>query len=52
MIECKLENFVGTSKNGGKFECFKLFIGEYETLLFPRSPMERNYLKRVIEESE
>lgn len=49
-VEIKLETFQGTGKNGNKFECFKLIIGEYETLIFTRSNMEKNYLTRLIEE--
>lgn len=45
----KLENFTGTSKEGKKFDCFKLIIGDYESLLFTRSNMERNYLQNIID---
>lgn len=49
-MDIKLENFSGTGKNGNPFSCFKLHIGEFSTLLFPRSEMERNYLQKVIDE--
>lgn len=52
-IDIRLEKFQGTSKkSGSKFDCFKLTIGDYETLIFPRSPMETNYLNRLIDEGE
>lgn len=50
-MDIKLENFTGKSKNGNTFTCFKLFIGEFSTLLFPRSDMERNYLQKIIDEN-
>lgn len=46
----KLENFTGHSNKSGKdFECIKLTIGDYSTLLFPKSDMERNYLQNIID---
>lgn len=49
-MDIKLENFTGKSKNGNSFSCFKLYIGEFSALLFPRSDMERNYLQKVVDE--
>lgn len=49
-MDIKLENFTGKGKNGNAFNCFKLYIGEFSTLLFPRSDMERNYLQKVVDE--
>lgn len=52
-IDIRLEKFQGTSKkSGSKFDCFKLTIGDYETLLFPTSPMERNYLTKLIDNGD
>lgn len=51
-MDIKLENFTGKAKNGNSFSCFKLYIGEFSTLLFPRSDMERNYLQKIIDEGE
>lgn len=40
--------FDGTSKNGKPFHCYKLTVGDFETLIFPRGNMESNYLAEVI----
>ncbi len=49
----KLEKYEGTSKKTGRpFEAFKLTLGEYSTLLFPRSEMEKNYLIKVVDGRE
>lgn len=50
-MDIKLEHFQGTSKSGKPFTCFKLYMGEFSTLLFPRSDMERNYLEKIISEN-
>lgn len=52
-IQCEISKYKGTSKKSGKeFDAFQLKIGDYETLLFPTSRMERNYLIRLIDEGE
>lgn len=39
----------GKSKKTGKdYEAIKLSIGEWSSLVFPRSPFEMNYIKKVI----
>lgn len=50
-VDIALEKYQGTSKSGKKYDCFRLLIGDYETLLFPRSKMEFNYLTKVIDEN-
>lgn len=39
----------GKSKKTGKeYEAIKLAIGDWSTLVFPRSPFEMNYIKKVL----
>ena len=39
----------GKSKKTGKdFECIKLEIGDWSTLVFPRSAFELNYIKQIL----
>lgn len=39
----------GKSKKTGKpFQCIKLEIGEWSTLVFPRSSFELNYIKSIL----
>ena len=53
MVNIELQKYQGTSKKTNKsFDAFKLVIGDFETLIFPRSPMEKNYLNRLIDEGE
>lgn len=45
--------YQGKSKKSGKdFECIKLDIGDWSTLVFPKSEFELNYIKKVIKENE
>lgn len=45
----KFEHFEGKNKEGRPYSAIKLAIGDYETLLFPRSRMELNYLNNIID---
>lgn len=41
--------FDGTSqKNGKPFHCYKLTVGDFETLIFPRGNMESKYLDQAL----
>lgn len=41
----------GKSKKTGKsYTAIKLEIGEWNTLVFPRSQFELNYIKKILEE--
>lgn len=45
----KIEEFKGVSKKTGKeFNCFKLTIDEWETLIFPKSKFEYDYIKGIL----
>lgn len=39
-------------KTGNKFEAIKLKIGDWETLVFPKSRFEMEYIKNIINEDE
>lgn len=42
----------GKSKKTGKeYEAIKLSIGEWSSLVFPRSAFEMNYIKKVINDN-
>lgn len=38
-----------SSKTGKEYHCFKLEIGDWSTLIFPRSKFERDYIESVLE---
>lgn len=41
--------YVGQSKKTGKeFHCFKLSLGDWETLIFPQTQFEYKYLAELI----
>ena len=49
--EIIVELVKGQSKKTGKdYEAIKLSIGAWNTLVFPRSPFELNYIKKVLKE--
>lgn len=44
-----IKPFVGTSKKTGKeFKAFELTIGEWSTLVFPRSSFEYSYIEKLV----
>lgn len=48
-IDVTIEKIKSKSrKTGNDYEAYKLSLGDYETLLFPKSNMERNYLDRIV----
>lgn len=48
-VSISLEKVTGKSrKTGNAYTAYKLCLGDYETLLFPKSSMERNYLERLV----
>lgn len=45
-----LDIYKGTSKKtGGSFEALKLKIGDWETLIFPRTKFEMDYIKKQLD---
>ncbi len=50
-VSISLEKVTSKSKKtGNDYTAYKLCLGDYETLLFPKSNMERNYLNRLVGE--
>lgn len=48
--DIKVEIISGESKKTGKtYEAIKLTIGDWSSLVFPRSVFEMNYIKSVLE---
>lgn len=48
-----LSLYQGKSKKTNKaFECLKLDIGEWSTLVFPKSKFELEYIKKQLEEEK
>lgn len=48
-----VEKYVGKSKKSGKqFTAIKLSIGDWNTLVFPRSQFELNYIFKVLDTKE
>lgn len=43
-----IKPFSGTSKEGKSYNCFKLVIGDFEHLIFPRGNMESKYLDQAL----
>lgn len=43
-----VEVVTGQSKKGNTYEAIKLTIGDWDTLVFPRSQFEMNYIKEVL----
>lgn len=49
--EIIVELVKGQSKKTGKdYEAIKLSIGDWHTLVFPRSPFELDYIKKVLKD--
>ena len=47
-----VELYTGKSKKTGKdFEAIKVTIGDWSSLVFPRSGFELNYIKKVLGEN-
>lgn len=45
-----ISEYKGTSKKTGKeYRAIKLEIGDWNTLVFPRSEFEYNYIKGILE---
>ena len=47
-MELSVLRYEGTSKEGKKYSCYKLSIGDYSTLIFPRGNLERTYIDNAI----
>lgn len=48
-----VELYKGKSKKSGNdFEAVKVSIGEWSSLIFPRSAFELNYIKKVLGEDD
>lgn len=47
-----VELYKGKSKKGNDFEAVKVTIGEWSSLIFPRSGFELNYIKKVLGEDD
>lgn len=46
-----IQEYKGHSKKTDKdFQCFKLEIGDWSTLIFPKSKFEYNYIKGILDE--
>lgn len=47
-MELSILKHNGVSKEGKEYSCFKLSIGDYNTLIFPRGQLERTYIEKAI----
>lgn len=48
-----IDLYHGKSKKTGKpFTCLKLNIGKWNTLVFPRSIFELDYIKQILEKNK
>lgn len=48
----RVSKYNGTSKLGQEFTAIKVKIGKWETLIFPRTKFEKDYIFDVIEKNE
>lgn len=48
----KVSKYKGTSKLGVEFTAIKLQIGKWETLIFPKTKFEKDYIFDIIEKNE
>lgn len=50
MEKINIEVVEGNSKkSGNSYKAIKLSVGEWSTLVFPRSSFEMNYIEKIIE---
>lgn len=48
----KVSKYNGTSKLGVEFTAIKLQIGKWETLIFPKTKFEKDYIFDIIAKNE